>query len=95
MWNRDSPKKLEKKIHGKFSDIFFEIFFWNFFFELIFFLKTWLAEICKADPRVVQINEFGVYVILHVFTTIVYENEFQNPQSHLHVGFSPESSTLD
>jgi hypothetical protein len=31
---------------------FFEIFFW------IFFLKTWLAEICKADPRVSQIKAF-------------------------------------
>jgi hypothetical protein len=33
-------------------------FFFGFFFW-IFFLKTWLAEICKADPRVLQ--------ILHIF----------------------------
>jgi hypothetical protein len=34
--------------------------------------------------------------ILRVFNTILYENEFQNPQNfHLHVRFSPERSTLD
>jgi hypothetical protein len=36
-----AQNNLEKKIHGKFSEFFF-----------FFFLKTWLAEICKADPRV-------------------------------------------
>jgi hypothetical protein len=58
MWNRDSPKKFGKKNFTEnfqifFLNFFFE-FFLNFFFELNFFLKTWLAEICKADPRVLQ-----------------------------------------
>jgi hypothetical protein len=51
MWNRDSQKKLGKK---NFTENF-QNFFLNFFFEFNFFLKTWLAEICKADPRVKQI----------------------------------------
>jgi hypothetical protein len=37
----------------------------------------------------------GSYGILLVFNTILYENEFQNPQVfHQHLRFSPELSTL-
>jgi hypothetical protein len=40
---------------------------------------------------------YGVpHGILRVINTILYGNEFQNPQNfHLHVRFSPERSTLD
>jgi hypothetical protein len=36
------------------------------------------------------------HVILHVFNTILYENEFQNPQIFQQtISFFPEQSTLE
>jgi hypothetical protein len=48
------------------------------------------------DAPYIAAQLYGVpHWILGVFNTILYENEFQNPQVfHQHVRFSPERSTL-
>jgi hypothetical protein len=79
MWNRDSPKNLGKKISRKFFRIFFWNFFLNFFFEFNFFLKTWLAEICKADPRVNQITALlSNFTMFSAYCTIARQQPCRN-----------------
>jgi hypothetical protein len=54
-------KKISKK---NFTEIF-QNFFW------IFFLKTWLAEICKADPRVIEMQiSFAISFIMNFFSHV-------------------------
>jgi hypothetical protein len=52
-----AQKNLETKISQKIFWNFLWNFFLKFFFEFNFFLKTWVAEICKADPRVIIMHE--------------------------------------
>jgi hypothetical protein len=54
--NVKNQKKIGKKFHGKFSE-----FFW----------KTWLAEICKADPRVTSNN--NLYTNWYLKYQLVFE----------------------